>query len=99
MAGALLAEAAALSEQTSSQTQRPIGVLARQEPACNLFSLVLVLTGSHARCRIFMRHHDIWCLVPRIRRRRPPPEWPSGVYPCRILDANVGESPFFHAIR
>jgi hypothetical protein len=43
------------------------------------FSLVRDLGGRHAQFRIFVPHHNIWCLVLRGRKRIRHPEWLTGV--------------------
>jgi hypothetical protein len=59
-----------------------------------VFSLLRDLAGSHARFRIFMRHHDEWYLVFRASEADRAAERLSGVDPCKIPYADFPEFLF-----
>ena len=56
-----------------------------------MYFLLRDLAGSHARFRIFMRHHDIWYLVFRASEADSAPKRLSGVDSCKIPYANFPE--------
>ena len=62
------------------------------------FSLTRCLPGSHARFRIFIRHHDMLCWVRGVPEVDSARSGIFGVGLCRILDANVGGFTF-HDVR